>query len=565
MAPRRPWGSRGRSPGPAGEREARRKWSVRACRYGPGVLATLLCATLVGLDGVVIRVEVDVAPGLPGFTIVGLADAALREARERVRGAIRNAGYVHPPRRITVNLAPAELPKAGSAADLAIAIGILVGSEQFTPRRDRVALLGELSLGGEVRHVPGILPMTAALGRRGVRRIVVPAGSAREARLVGGIEVLAAASLTDAVDALRSRRRTGPVPPPRIEFETASPDDTGEASAAAATIGTPVVAEEPRFDLVDVRGHLEARRALEVALAGGHAMLLIGPPGSGKTMLARTIPSLLPPLGDADALDATVIASVAGAEPVSALVRRPPFRAPHHTSSYAAVVGGGPRVVPGEVTRAHGGVLFLDELTEFSRDVLEALRQPLEDGSVSIVRAARATRLPARFQLVAATNPCPCGRSGSSDRPCTCPPGIPERYLARISGPLRDRIDLWVGMPRVPAAALVTGVDPEGSAAVAARIAAARERQLLRPGGRLNARLGGRALRAVARLSPSAQARLIALAETEALSGRGTERLLRVARTIADLAGADGVREDHLEEAARWRRPAADPVAALAV
>jgi magnesium chelatase family protein len=510
------------------------------------MLASVLAATLQGIDGRPVRVEVDVAPGLPGFTIVGLADIALRESRERVRGALRNSGFVLPPRRITVNLAPADLPKAGSGLDLGIAIAVLVGSEQVTPR-GRWAMLGELGLGGEVRPVPGLLPMIAALVRRGVPRVLVPADAAAEARLVAGIEVLPVETLVQAAQLVRGRRG-GRGPIERAELVPEAPGGVAQVTGPAAPRDYP--------DLADVRGQAEARRALEIAVTGGHALILVGPPGSGKTLLARTIPGLLPPLDGAEAREATVIASVAGQGPLRGLVAERPFRAPHHTSSYAALVGGGPRLTPGEVTRAHLGTLFLDELPEFDHAAREALRQPLEEGRTVIARASGAVVMPARFQLVAAMNPCPCGWRGDTTGRCACPPALLERYDRKLSGPIRDRLDLWVGVPRVAPERLLGGPDPEPSAAVAVRVAAARALAAARSGA-LNSTLAGRALRAACALDGRSQARAIALADGAGLSARATERLLRVARTIADLAASAVVGVEHLEEAARFRVPQA--------
>ncbi|HEY5628733.1 MAG TPA: ATP-binding protein, partial [Candidatus Limnocylindrales bacterium] len=426
------------------------------------------------------------------------------------------------------------------------------GSEQVTADVAGVGLVGELGLGGEVRRVPGLLPMALALRDRGVRRVLVPDEALAEARLAPGLEVIGVASLGDAAACLRRprARRHAPAPLPRTGI---GPGASRGGVAGGAGPG-PDLGGIP--DLAEVRGQIAARRGLEIALAGGHALLLIGTPGAGKTLLARTIPSLLPDLDDAAALAATVVASVASEVPVTELQRRPPVRMPHHTVSYAGIVGGGPRLAPGEVTLADQGCLVCDELPEFGRDVLEALRQPLEEGSVAVVRVGRWATFPARFTFVAAMNPCPCGRLGAASATCTCPPGAPQRYLRRVSGPLRDRIDLWAAMDRVPPELLLRGPAPESSAEVGLRIAEARDRQVVRNRGIPNGRLGGRGLRDACGLDASAVARAVLLSEREGLSGRGTDRLLRVARTIADLAGRPDVVVQDLDEAARFRIPA---------
>jgi magnesium chelatase family protein len=485
--------------------------------------------------------------------IVGLPDAALSEARERVRGALRNTGYDYPLSRITVNLAPADRRKRGAAYDLAIAIGILVASGQVRPSGGPWALLGELSLGGAVLAVPGVLPMVSTLARAGHVRVAVPEANVIEARMVEGVEVAGVAGLDDAtrlVAGPRGRRA-----------QTATRRAPLRVSADAGPAKEPVASTLPPADLSDVRGQPMARWALEVALAGGHDLLLLGSPGAGKTLLARTIPGLLPPLDDREAQEVAVIRSVAGLRAEAADRHVRPFRAPHHTTSYAAMVGGGRDLLPGLVTQAHLGVLFLDELAEFDRSVLDALRQPLEDGTVEIVRAHGHVRYPARLQLIAAMNPCRCGWHGSEDRRCRCGDEEADRYVRRVSGPLLDRIDMRVSVPRVTADALLDEAPGESSAVVAARIAAARARALGRSGV-TNGRLAGAALLAACRLDRAGRRTLGEMAAVRAMTARGVHRSLRVARTIADLAGHEAVEAGDLTAAVTLREDGAGRLAA---
>lgn len=493
-------------------------------------LAILKGRAQLGVEAPPVTIEVILSSGLPVFSIVGLPETAVRESKDRVRGAISSSGFNFPDGRITVNLGPADLKKTGGRFDLPIALGILAAQNLVRcDRFDSHEFFGELALNGEIRSVPGALPAALRAAEAG-HRIVMPEANGQEAAYASA-EVLVAESLLQVAAYLNHARELSPL---------------GRSTPAAADVGGP--------DLSEVRGQARAKRALEIAAAGGHNILFIGPPGTGKSMLARRLPGILPPMSEAEALETAAVDSVLGRPFDASAWRQRPFRAPHHSASAAALVGGGSDPRPGEISRSHNGVLFLDELPEFSRHVLEVLREPMETGCITISRAGRQADFPARFQLAAAMNPCPCGYLGDACHGCRCSADRVDQYRSRISGPLLDRIDIQMQVPRPPREALRPDAPAgEASAAVAERVQAAREIQLRR-NGNCNARLAGKALEQACDLSDGGWAVLEKAADTFALSARVYHRVQSVARTIADLGGASQVRAAHIAEALSLRQ-----------
>ncbi|MGE5140792.1 MAG: YifB family Mg chelatase-like AAA ATPase [Rudaea sp.] len=520
-----------------------RRRSEKSSGQRSPMLAKVNSCAVIGLDGELVQVEVDISNGAPIFMIVGLPDAAVQESRERVRTAVKNSGLSFPIKRVTVNLAPADLRKEGPAYDLPIAVGLLAASEQITADLSSALVIGELSLDGQVRHTNGVLPMAMLARERGIRTVFVPASDATEAALIPGIDVIPIESLFSLYAHLNGMQ---PIPPYRAEFSF------DESAVGAYTA-----------DFSEVRGQEHVKRALEVAAAGQHNLIMTGPPGAGKTLLARSMPSILPRLALEEALEITRIYSVSDMlPPEGPLFRVRPFRAPHHTISHAGLVGGGRWPRPGEISLAHRGVLFLDELPEFDSRSLEVLRQPLEDKIVTIARASGSLTFPANFMMVAAMNPCPCGYYGDPVKECTCSSTQVQRYQKRISGPLLDRIDIHITVPRVEYEKLSGTRLGETSAAIRARVERARERQrkrfaAARVDGRgplqVNADMGPKEVRELCELDEAGRSLIRTAMKQMNLSARAYHRILKLARTIADLADCDRIETPHLAEAIQYR------------